>query len=123
MRSGTIFLPISVVLATETPEASAATGIQYCFGNTSCLNAWGGGPHVNAYTGGTNNQFKLIYESNGNVELEFVGGGTWSGMCVGDANSESGDARVSLDPCGTNGANAGWGTQFKEFITIAGRRT
>jgi hypothetical protein len=78
-----ILLPVGVVLATGTPKASAVTGSQYCFygiiWTDSCLNAWGGGPNVNAYTGGTNNpndQFAVIKGLPGNIELEFVGGGT-----------------------------------------------
>jgi hypothetical protein len=94
---GAILLPIGAVLATLTPEASAATlgspapgGI--CAGDSDIL-----GP-----------------QSNGNVVIAFLpGSGTWNGYCVGDAYNESGDARVSLDPCGNNGQGAGWGTQFE----------
>jgi hypothetical protein len=118
--AGAIFLPIGAVLATGTPEASATSGSEYCFfaptGPPACLNAWGGGPYVkveeNANPVIQNNYFKILYEPDGNVELEFVGGGAWSGECIGDAKNLPGNADTSLDPCGTNGANAGWGTQF-----------
>jgi hypothetical protein len=113
---GAILLPVSAALATGTAEASAAPG-GICAGS-SCLNAWGGGPYVNAYTGGaftTNDDFDIVPESNGNVILEFVGGGTWNDRCIGDAKNETGDARASLDPCGNNGQNAGWGTQFEQL--------
>jgi hypothetical protein len=120
--AGVLLLPVSAFLATGTPEASAAAlgspapgGI--CAGD-SCLNAWGGGPFVNAYTGGTpnsNDDFDILGpQPNGNVVIAFLpGSGAWNGYCVGDAYNESGDARVSLDPCGDNGQGAGWGTQFE----------
>jgi hypothetical protein len=120
---GTILLPIAAVLAAGTSEASAATpaasaapgGI--CAG-VSCLNAWNGGPYVNAYTGGTSNandDFDVFQEPDGNVYIAFLPGSgiPWNGDCVGDAGNVSGNARVSLDPCGTNGQGAGWGTQFE----------
>lgn len=120
---GAILLPIGAVLAIGTPEASALSGYQYCVYNTAggamCLNAWGGGPWVYVETTSDsriqNNRFQIRYENNGNVELQFVGGGTWNGKCIGDAYNNSGDARTSLDPCGdiSNGNGSGWGTQFQ----------
>jgi hypothetical protein len=69
--------------------------------------------------GQQNNEFKIITETDGDVELQFVGGGAWNDECIGDAYNEPGspptfsvNAETSLDPCGTNGAGAGWGTQF-----------
>lgn len=119
---GAILLPIGAVLATGMPEASAATPGSpapggFCAGS-SCLNAWGGGPFVNAYTGGTpnaNDDFYFFQNPNGNVVIAFLPGSgiPWNGYCVGDAYNESGNARVSLDPCGNNGQGAGWGTQFE----------
>jgi hypothetical protein len=105
------------------PAASAATGNGYCLivpaGLPECLNAWGGGPYVNVETnpgpGIQNNLFEIIYEPDNFVELQFVGGGTWSGECIGDAKNLPGSANASLDPCGTDGANAGWGTQFRLY--------
>ena len=123
--AGTILLPISAVLATGIPEASAGirpaaapSGNQFCYYNNGtgwvCPNAWGGGPWVNLSTNNNtqNNDFTIIYESDGYVELQDTGDNAWSGKCIGDAYNESGDAEASLDPCGGGGASAGWGTQF-----------
>jgi hypothetical protein len=113
VSAGAIILSIGAVLATGMPEASAASGQQFCYdnGGYACLNSWGGGPYVNVYTGGPNtqnNDFTLIGGSNGNNwNLEDTGGNAWSGKCIGDASNESGQANTSLDPCGT-----GWGTNF-----------
>lgn len=118
---GAILLPIGAVLATGMPSASALSGYQYCVYNTAggamCLNAWGGGPYVNVETTQNpviqNNRFQILYEPDGNVELQFVGGGAWNDKCIGDAKNDSGLADTSLDPCGTNGTGAGWGTQMQ----------
>jgi hypothetical protein len=122
---GALLLPIAAVLATGIPEASAATlgspapgGL--CTGD-SCLNAWGGGPFVKAYTGGTPNQNDDFYilgpQPNGAVVIAFLPGSgiPWNGECVGDAYNNSGRADTSLDPCGNNGQGAGWGTQMTEI--------
>jgi hypothetical protein len=118
---GAILLPIGAVLAIGIPEASAASGQQYCYipqgesGVHACLNAWGGGPWVDVSTNDNtrNNDFTYINNTNNeNVELEFTGDGAWSGNCIGDAYNQSGQASTSLDGCGTNGQGAGWGTQF-----------
>jgi hypothetical protein len=93
---------------------------EWCYynGGYACLNAWGGGPFVDAYTGGpettdANQDFALIYNyATGYYELAFTGSGSWSGECIGDANNNSGDADVSLDPCGTASGNQGWGTNM-----------
>jgi hypothetical protein len=120
--AGAILLPICAALATGIPEASAATGDEFCLitpVQTECLNAWGGGPYVNVETNPNiviqSNLFKISYEQDNLVELQFVGGGPWSGECIGDAKNLPGNANASLNPCGTNGANAGWGTQFSLF--------
>jgi hypothetical protein len=98
---------------------------QYCGPNfgSDCLNAWGGGPYVNVYTGGdensdTNQHFMVINEvdQNGNqtgtAEIMFAGNSSWNGQCIGDASNNSGLADVSLDACATPSQTAGWGTQF-----------
>jgi hypothetical protein len=122
---GAILVPISVVLATGIPEASAASGKQYCLipqgesGPHACLNSWGGGPWVNVSTNDNtqNNDFTVVFNtSNENVVIEDTGGNAWSGHCIGDAKNETGQADTSLDACGNNGQGAGWGTQF-EYIT------
>jgi hypothetical protein len=93
-------------------------------GGTACLNAWGGGPWVNDYTGGfesrdSNQDFVLsaVYNANGDAtgiyQLGFVGSGSWAGRCIGDAYNDSGYADVSLDGCGNGtGGGSGWGTNF-----------
>jgi hypothetical protein len=119
-----ILLPVSAVLAIGIPAASAASGQQFCYipqgegGPHACLNSWGGGPWVNVSTNDNtqNNDFTIVNEPNGNIELKDTGGNGWSGHCIGDAYNESGKADTSLDACGTNGNGAGWGTQF-EYIS------
>jgi hypothetical protein len=117
-----ILFSIGTALGTGTQEASAASGFQYCAyfasGNVSCLNAWGGGPLVNVYTSGptgtANNYFQIRYESNGNIELQFSGGGQWNGYCIGDSYNDSTNASAMLDNCGDlSGNGAGWGTQMQ----------
>ena len=95
---------------------------QYCGPNfgSDCLNAWGGGPYVNVYTGGdetgdTHQNFMVIAENgnqNGTAEIMYTGSGSWFGQCIGDASNLSGQADVSLDPCARPGQSAGWGTQM-----------
>ena len=97
-----------VVPASRRPLPSY--GFQYCYYNQkyACVNAWGGGPWVDTYTGGpegndTNQLFTVISTASG-VGLSWTGG---NGECVGDAYNNSGYADTSLDPCGS-----GWGTNF-----------
>jgi len=95
---------------------------EWCSGSigNDCLNAWGGGPWVDVYTGGpetgdTHQEFTVIDEDNNaldNSEIMFTGSGSWSGECIGDAYNNSGYADTSLDPCALPGQNAGWGTQM-----------
>jgi hypothetical protein len=91
---------------------------QWC-GPNDCLNAWGGGPWVDAFTGGpetgdTHQDFTVIDENGdqNTAEIMYTGSGSWSGECIGDAYNNSGYADTSLDPCGLPGQNAGWGTQM-----------
>jgi len=139
--AGATLLSVGASLATGMPGASAAPRIpeavsghqseaassnNFCYNGANtpaCLNAWNGGPWVDVWTvpGQQNNEFKIITETDGNVELQFVGGGAWNDECIGDAYNEPGspptfsvNAETSLDPCGTNGAGAGWGTQFMD---------
>jgi hypothetical protein len=104
--------------ATGIPEVSALSG-EFCYYGTSsglwaCLNAWGGGPWVKAYTGGPNgtenNYFEAVQETDGYWYIAYTGNPTspWYGYCIGDAYNKSGNADTSLDPCGT-----GWGTNFR----------
>ena len=117
-----ILLPIGVVLATGTTEASAATPSQYCdildpSGITACLNAWGGGPYVNVEESNDpriqNNRFYVIPEANGNFQIQFLGGGQYNNYCIGDEGNVSGNAVAGLVPCNTH-TGAGWGTIFRD---------
>lgn|GEM_PF-6528413 len=54
-----------------------------------------------------------MYADYSNSYFEFVGGGPYNGLCVGDANNNSGSANAGLDPCPANTYSGGWGTNFK----------
>jgi hypothetical protein len=62
------------------------------------LNAWNGGPYVNAYTSGVaNNDFLAFYNSDTGYEnIEYTGNGAYSDECVSDYGNSSGDARAGL---------------------------
>lgn len=91
---------------------------------TGCLNAWGGGPWINDYTGGPEtrdiNQEMFLVNENGNTDgsgnnqIVFAGNDAWGGHCIGDAKNDPNLADTSLDPCAfpAFGQSAGWGTQF-----------
>ena len=91
---------------------------------TACLNAWGGGPWVDDYTGGTETadsyqNFYLSAEYNasghatGYYQIIYDGLDTsWRGQCIGDAYNNSGYADTSLDPCGSASGGQGWGTNM-----------
>jgi hypothetical protein len=107
-----------VTTSYEAPRGSAYWCYTNIEGAQACLNAWGGGPWVNVWKGNAslagNFLFRTITNSSGYTELEFVGGGSWNGYCIGDAYNDSGHADTSLDPCGSSGQAAGWGTSFTE---------
>jgi hypothetical protein len=97
------------------------TSTQWCGPNSGndCLNAWGGGPYVNVYTGGPEtrdtDQHFMVIDENGNQnasEIVYTGSGSWAGRCIGDASNDSGNADTSLDACALPGQSAGWGTQM-----------
>lgn len=101
-----------------TSYAATVSAYQFCYynGGFACLNAWGGGPWVNVYTGGPsstdkNADFQLSFY-NGYTEIKFNGGGSWNGKCIGDAYNDPGYADTSLDTCGSASSTAGWGTYF-----------
>lgn len=116
------------------PAAHAGTGNQYCDSNGVCPNAWNGGPFVKGeYYPATNNDFTFVGNyslCNGGITtstcpghgvaagqgigaFEFTGGGSWNGMCIGDAYNQQGRADSSLDPCpGGGNGNGGWGVNF-----------
>ncbi len=93
---------------------------EWCYydGGYACLNAWGGGPFVNAYADGPetsdNHQDFILLdnEATGYYELAYVGSGGYAGECIGDAYNNPNDADVSLDACGTASGNQGWGTNM-----------
>ena len=90
----------------------------YYNGGYACLNAWGGGPFVNVYSGGpetrdTHADFVLLdNQATGYYELAYVGSQGDSGGCIGDAYNNTNDADVSLDACGTASGNQGFGTNM-----------
>jgi hypothetical protein len=101
--------------------AAILVSTQYCGPSYSdCVNAWGGGPWVDEYTGGpelsdTHQDFTVIDENGSqsdSSEIMFYGSGSWNGECIGDAYNNSGYADTSLDPCALPGQSAGWGTQM-----------
>jgi hypothetical protein len=111
-----IVLTAGSLLAFGSGHALAVTGGQYC-GGDACINAWGGGPWVNVETSmgaAPNDEFYIGHLNNGNTYVEFVGGGQWSGWCVGDAHNDPHNIFTSLEQCPTNSNSGGWGTNFKE---------
>jgi hypothetical protein len=92
------------------------TDSQICDGS-ACLNAWNGGPFIYVYTAygaEPDDEFGIHTLSNGNVYIEFTGGGSWNKHCVGDAYNDPDYVTTSLDACPTNSNSGGWGTNFTE---------
>lgn len=88
---------------------------QYCT-NGYCLNAWNGGPYVNAYTSGVaNNNFLAFYNSyTGYYNIEYTGNGPYSDECVSDYGNSSGDARAGLTGyCQAD--QIAWGANFQRY--------
>jgi hypothetical protein len=114
--------PITMTFACLFAVGPSLLSIQFCGPNfgSDCLNAWGGGPWVDVYTGGdetgdTHQHFMVIDENgdeNGTAEIMFTGSGSWNGECIGDAYNNTGYADTSLDACARPGQSAGWGTQM-----------
>jgi hypothetical protein len=94
---------------------------QLCFGS-ACLNAWGGGPYVNVYTGSrsvANDQFTVV--STGRyVGLQFLGGGGFNLDCIGDLNDSSTDARAGLYSDCAEAGGVAWGANFTESTASCG---
>jgi len=111
---------LAMVATIGTSElAHADVGHNWCLGSTSpgeCINAWGGGPWVKLYTGGpTDNGLFAATSGSGNSYLLFGHfASPWSSHCIGHANNDPSDARVSLDACpgatGGSSSGDGWGT-------------
>jgi hypothetical protein len=118
-------IAISSVLAISVFVVSGgvahASERQYCvddYGVFACFNAYGGGPYVNIDNNPDlqNDYFTVILSPwTGDYEIEFIGGGSWSGKCIGDAKNDSGLADTSLDSCATASGGGGWGTDDIEY--------
>src|SRR5580692_3229827 len=123
VTTSALVLTTGVVLGIGGGHALAINpAIQICAGNSPtgniCLNAWNRGPWVNVYTNMgavPNDEFSINSLNNGNTYIEFVGGGSWSGQCIGDSNNDPNQDYTSLDQCPTNSNSGGWGTNFKEI--------
>ena len=87
---------------------------QYCDSGGYCLNGWGGGPYVNAYTMNVvNNDFEAFQNSSGYENIVFTGGpSNYTGQCVSDYGNSSSDARAGLDGQCQSGQIA-WGANFQ----------
>ena len=108
----------SQVSGVETASYAESDNPGFCGDNGyQCLNAWGGGPWVDVYTGGVDNndsnwEFSVYpwtgLQGSNPVQIDFDGAttGPWSDSCVGDAYNESGYADTSLDPCGLFGGGS-----------------
>jgi hypothetical protein len=115
-----ILLPVGTLLVLGGGHALAATGYdgQICGSNgttNACVNAWGGGPAVDVFNvmgSEPNDEFYIGTLSNGNSYIEYMGGGTYNHLCIGDLNNSSTDAATGLDTCPTTTNGGGWGTNF-----------
>jgi hypothetical protein len=87
---------------------------QYCTTGTYCLNAWSGGPYVNAYqVGAANNDFIAFPNPDTGYEnIEFTGSSSYSDECVSDYGNSSTDARVGLTGYCESDSIA-WGANFE----------
>jgi hypothetical protein len=112
-----IVLPMGTFLAFgASPALADFNDTQICA--SVCVNAWNGGPAVKtetSYGAEPNDEFNVDTLSNDNTYIEFIGGGPWSGDCVGDFDNDSGLADTALDQCPTISNGGGWGTNFKEM--------
>ena len=109
---GALILAISFGIGSGGAAQAQLGQAQYCYGNY-CLNAWNGGPEVNAYsTGVINNNFMAFANADGYETIAFTGGGTYNNQCVSDYGNNSGDARAGLDGYCQSGQIA-WGANFQ----------
>jgi hypothetical protein len=84
---------------------------QYC-NNGYCLNGWGGGPYVNAYTiNVVNNNFEAFQNSSGYENIVYTGPGD-TGQCISDYGNSSSDARAGLGGQCQSG-QIDWGANFQ----------
>lgn len=112
---GALSLAIGLGIGSGEAAHAASAAHQYCVSGAYCLNAWNGGPAVNVYsTGVQNNDFYAFYNSGtGYYNIAFIGGGTYDGDCVSDYGNSSSDARAGLDGNCQLGSIA-WGANFME---------
>jgi hypothetical protein len=107
-----------------TAYAQSGSGDQFCDG-TSCLNAWNGGPYVNAYTQGViaNNYFSIYYAS-GWLGIQFTGNSNspYDYECISDYGNSSTDARAGLNGDCAAGSIA-WGAKFTAYSCDSGQGT
>jgi hypothetical protein len=98
---------------TTNPASAQAGGDQFCYAGSYCLNAWNGGPEINVYTPGVNNDsFTTIQNSAGYWNFQFTNiEGSSYGDCIGDYGNSSTDARAGLDSDCANG-DIPWGANF-----------
>lgn len=89
--------------------AYAASGFKY-YGSTY-INAWNGGPDIDAYHAVTSNDYFTLINGSGPsyTALESTSGGSHTGQCIADWGNQSGNARAGLYPCGDG---APWGTNL-----------
>jgi hypothetical protein len=96
------------------PSFAQGGGDQFCTGTNYCINAWNGGPLINVYAPGVNNNaFTMIQNSSGYWNLQFTNTNSNNyGECIGDMNDSSTNARAALDPqdCASN--DIAWGANF-----------
>lgn len=109
-----------------TAYAQTGSGDQFCANsNTSCLNAWNGGPYVNAYQQGViaNNYFTIYYGS-GWIGLQFTGNSNspYDYECISDYGNSSTDARAGLYGDCAAGSIA-WGAKFTAYSCDNGQGT
>ncbi len=107
-------LALAIGFGIGSGEAAHAQGTEVCY-NASCLNAWNGGPDVNVYTSGVqNDQFGVITDAAGYTGIIFTGGGAHNDQCVSDLGNSSTTARAGLDGNCEQSGGIAWGANFTE---------
>lgn len=100
---------LAIGIGVSSPPAHATSSFQYCDPSGHCINAWNGGPQVNAYRNGVvNNNFDMIpYPPGG--QYAWVIQSQTTGTYVGDYGNSQSSARAGLVGYG------GWGTIFYRY--------
>lgn len=117
-------LTLAIGLGTGTGEAAhAQSSLAFCTSFYYCLNAWNGGPYVNVYTPGVQNDlFGQVTDSDGYSALSFVGDDykdPYDYTCVSDYGNSPTDARAGLTGNCVQGQVA-WGANFTTQTCNAG---